>query len=1085
MDSKHITRDFSAHRKNVIRPVDEYVKLEIFSFDPQYTKVYTRENGNLQGFDNASKTSWKSWTCYKSTDGQNPMVFDLTYNCLEEGEYRIDLVYEQSNHIYSKGNTSKDLLGHWKCSQEDNVIFDNDALFSGENNVIKRICTFKHLNRGVTDLRFEVPFNCYFMGAIIRKVKTFVGDNYYGNALGSEEGNLVLTSASVSNSDMVKPTEVQAEILYDDALECDLSPSGFYIDYHDEVNFYVKDNDNEVRRVFGGYISSILPDSDRTKLTIACADRLVDGQNKYILDLMALKQGTKSQKDDEYSDSMTKNFDNYPQALKYLCDIHEVTLKSNITKDFTVDGEKFHKGVSITYGSNKKIKKVETTNGYSKASKNYILLRNKPSSEKKQVWTLYDASKVAKTPPNITQYPYMHIIYGLGDVKTETKSKQSEKVDNSETSAGSQKFTKCGRSADGKYLMAIGQYSGAKGTKSYNYHTIYKTIFKNKCPHCGGKLVWDSGRSDTKCVYCGGYNGSKRTWGNISETEITCTSCCADYDSVTGYEKDAPWKKLTKVSSTVKSSKAEQNKLHNGKMVAVPSTNVKVTSDDVFSAITKLAFKYKYKRGGANTFSKMKKSGSGDCWAFSDLIFTQLKKYNVTCKIVEYSTNASNQHRSVLYKDENNKWADFPYRKYGWDTKYKNMLNNTSKSLKVKGYVNQHKGTTINKVKASTNNTTTQTTEITNTKGYDKDKPIQGYFKITYSLEQSFNAKKYAVYIKWTQDATASMSLNEKSFTVSWINNTIKESVLKQSLIEFLATAKHGQGRQYYLQAIHFIAPKVKPTDDNKDTDWYKYDNSTNDNSSCKMNLYQIIFDDDKGAEQSELQSCGKSVNSMMQDLVNMSGYYVDMVYGLHRKDDRINFRVANQSVEQYTASEGDNNNILSWNSISYSPIGSLFNMSMQVFKLANGKYKYIDSRNSQSIMNYGEQCTLQTSNASITEKEAYFNAVTNDKFNPNQTYTYTITVPNYPNLRIGDLVKVVANAKKLNDIKEVKSIKIEFKHDRVPRIQTTIGLDELDPNVQMRENIRKLRENTKNESTSFDSTATPVTDEIYYEWDR
>jgi hypothetical protein len=223
----------------------------------------------------------------------------------------------------------------------------------------------------------------------------------------------------------------------------------------------------------------------------------------------------------------------------------------------------------------------------------------------------------------------------------------------------------------------------------------------------------------------------------------------------------------------------------------------------------------------------------------------------------------------------------------------------------------------------------------------------------------------------------------------------------------------------------------------------------------------------------------------MMQDFVKKSNYYVDIDYGLHRKDDQINFRVVNNTSESFTASEGDNNNILAWNSISYSPLSSLYNMSMCVFKMDDNKYYYIDTRDSKSILEYGEQCTLQTSNESISQSQAYFNAVMSDKYNPNQTYTYTITVPNYPNLKIGDLVKTVANAKKLNNLKEVNSIKFTFEHDKIPRLRTEIGLGELSPDLQLKKNIRQLRNSAKEETTEFSGSASPVSDEIYYEWDR
>ena len=1078
MDSKHIERDYSAHRKSVIRPYDEYVKLEIFSFDPVYTKSYLRETGTLKSKSNATATSWKSWSCFKSTDMQNPMKFNIKYNVKAIGQYRIDLLYEQNDYIHSnkKKNTNKDLLGSLTIDGNESKI-----KFDGENNVIKRNTTFYDFNElGAKSIDIEVPHNCYFLGVIIRKVIKYVGDNLYGESLGSEEGNMILTSATVTNSESVKPTELSAEIFYDDAFECDLSPSGFYIDYHDEVNFYVKtDNGKDIKQVFGGYVSSILPNSDRTELTIACADRLIDGQNKYILDQMKLGGGQTDSSESEYPTSMIKNFDSYPQALEYLCNIHETTLKSNISKQYTVDGEKFHKGIVLTYGTSKNIKKITTSNALSVPSKNYILIRNKSSSQKKQVWTVYDATKYAKKPLEFTNYPYLHITYGMGAKKTETKSEVTEKVDTSDTTAGSQKFTKCGVSQDGKYIMAIGKPSAGQDTKS----GWTKTIFERKCPHCGStNLVWDIDYGSWGYASCRGANE-----GGGIEGHIFCKGCDADY-SCQGHEHISGSKySLKKVSSIVSSSKAEKDKLRSGQMVAVPKTGVTVSSDDVFKAITKEAFKYKYNlSSGASTYSAMKKSGKGECWAFSDLIFTHLKKYGVSCKIVDYATNMSQHHRSVLYKNEKNKWVDFPYREYGWNTKYNNMLNNTSASKSAHA-VKTFNGHNIGSVKSTKSGTsTTQKTTVTTTKGYDTSKPFQAYIRLTYSLEQSFKAKKYAVNIKFTQTAPSTPSINNFTLPLYWVNNTIKKTTLKKdklTLVDYLKSI-HGNDKKFYLQTIQFVAPVVKATGDNTDVDWYKSDKSTKDGSSCKLNLYQIVLDDNPSISSGNLQSCGKSVNSMMQELVNDAGYYVYMDYGLHRKDDKINFKVVNQTNERYTATEGDNNNILSWNSISYSPISSLYNMSMQVFKLENGQYKYIDTRHSPSILQYGEQCTLQTNNDVMDVREAYFNAIHSDKYNPTQTYTFSITVPNCPNLEIGDLVKVVANAKKLNTIKEVNSIKIKFDSSKIPRIQTDLGIGELAPDIQLTKNLRKLRDDTKKETTEFSSSATPISDEIYYEWD-
>ena len=1093
MTSKHITRDYSAHKKSVVRPYDEYCRFEIFSYDPNYTKSFLRDN--IRTYSNAVKSSYRSWACFIA-DNMNDMIFTIPYHVSVKGEYRIDVIYEQSNHIYSdkSKNTGSDLLGGLEINRGESTIYDKDILFDGENNILKRITHFQELDLGNYDIVLNVPHNCYFYGVIIRKIIKYTGTNAFGED-SNDTGDMMVTSVSLSISDMVKPSELQVEVGYDDRFECYDSPSGFYIDYMDEANYYVKDNDGVIRRVFGGYVSSILPNDDKTKLTIHCADRLVDGQNKYILDLMKMQGGTSSDDTDKYEDGMTKDFTTYGQALKYLCDIHEVTLKSNISKNYLVDGEKYSKGLQITYGKNKTIKTVQVSNGYSTPSNNFIELRNKPSGSKIQTWTLYDASKVTKTPPALYQreksngvsnanYGYMHITYGLGSPKTSVQSKTTQKVDVADTTAGSQKFGKCGVSKDKKYLMSIGKVSGQK-KGSFSSTQIYKTIFKNKCPHCGGGLVWDSGRSDTHCVFCGGYNGSKRTWGNISETEITCKKCCADYDAVTGYEKISnPKKKLTKIGSTVKSSKSEQDKLHNGKMIAVPTSNKEITPDELFSAITKLANKYKYKLGGSSSYTSMKKSGNGDCWAFSDLIFSELKKYGVSCKIVEYNTGVSSNHRSVLYKNEKNKWVDFPYRQYGWNK----MLYNTSGSSKGKK-INEYKGSNIGKIKTSSTKTSkTETITITTTKNYDKDKPFQGYLKITYSNTASFKAKQKTVYVKFTVSPNSNLSVGT-GFKLYWVNNTIKKATLVNndkpiSIVDFIHQ-KYNSDEEVYLHRIQMIAPKKVATSENEDTDYYKYDKSTIDESSCKMRLYQIVFNDDKGSDSSELNSCGKSINSMLQDIVKDTGYYVNMSFGLHRKDDQINFRVNTATSESFTATEGNDNNILSWNSISYSPVSSLFNSSVQVFKDDLGDYHYVDTRDPNSILKYGEQTTLATSNEAISSSQAYFNARMNEKYNTEQTYTFTITVPNYPNLRIGDLVKVIANAKKLNTIKEVKSIKITSDYSKMPRIRTEIGLDELAPDIQLKKNIRDLRKEAKKETTSFSKSAIPVNDTDIYVWDR
>ena len=126
-------------------------------------------------------------------------------------------------------------------------------------------------------------------------------------------------------------------------------------------------------------------------------------------------------------------------------------------------------------------------------------------------------------------------------------------------------FNSCGQSSDGKYVLSISQPSAGR-MEGLSYSTTYATVFVNKCPRCGkAELKWDSGQSGANCITCGGYHGSKSSWGNISEGEVSCNACCSDFCGATGWEKDGSFaSRLSTYKKPVASSKAEAHKLSLG-----------------------------------------------------------------------------------------------------------------------------------------------------------------------------------------------------------------------------------------------------------------------------------------------------------------------------------------------------------------------------------------------------------------------------------------------------------------------------------------------------------------------------------------
>ena len=369
-----------------------------------------------------------------------------------------------------------------------------------------------------------------------------------------------------------------------------------------------------------------------------------------------------------------------------------------------------------------------------------------------------------------------------------------------------------------------------------------------------------------------------------------------------------------------------------------------------------------------------------------------------------------------------------------------------------------------------------ETSKVTHTYGYDIDKPFQAYLKIGFSTNPKSNAKVYYVYPSFT--LTANQSATITGLNTFWINNATRESTLSMNLVDFLKNTFPEVGdSDIYLRTIQFVTPKAEEN-------WYTSDNSVVDHSSCKLNLYQIVFNNNKGAEPSSLMSCGKNVNTVFSEIVADADYVVFMEYAQHRCDDKINFNVVDQSTAQFRAEEGDENNILKWGDINYTPVSKLRNRSVVVYKSTDNYYYYVDTIESDSILNYGEQMALKSENEVIGAKQAYYIARNNNDFQPNQTYTYSVTVPGYPNIHLKDLVEVVSDKRKLNTVEVLESISVNYDINQIPRIQTELSLGELPDDIMVSNSLRKLRDSNK-PTTIFGATASPNNDVEIYTWDK
>ena len=99
--------------------------------------------------------------------------------------------------------------------------------------------------------------------------------------------------------------------------------------------------------------------------------------------------------------------------------------------------------------------------------------------------------------------------------------------------------------------------------------------------------------------------------------------------------------------------------------------NSETSSGNVDSAIDevgKMAGKITYSRA-CQTHDCVLQQGTGDCFGMSDFIACELISRGVAARIRGYPTYVP-EHRSVQYKDASGQWVNFPYRKYGCDSRF-------------------------------------------------------------------------------------------------------------------------------------------------------------------------------------------------------------------------------------------------------------------------------------------------------------------------------------------------------------------------------------------------------------------------------
>ena len=399
---------------------------------------------------------------------------------------------------------------------------------------------------------------------------------------------------------------------------------------------------------------------------------------------------------------------------------------------------------------------------------------------------------------------------------------------------------------------------------------------------------------------------------------------------------------------------------------------------------------------------------------------------------------------------------------------------------------------------SGTGSSTTKSTTYTETftKGYSTNNPFRAYLEIQYTVNYPFNHKSNppvkTINVDFSlqaPEATNTNVINGKkiypSFNnkiPSWANNTIRENSF--NLLEHVKDAEGDFGatdtKIYYLYKVTF---KAEFKDNIEDVKIYNditgkskdvkrnelYDNTHNE-SSYKMNLYSLGFYKGDIVTAKNMNSSGKKLNSVIEDVLKDTNCYSRMNYNQYRFADYIDFKEISKGttppvfdfyeMEHWDKDKSDiivNGNIIGLSNVSYTPINDTLNNSIFIFR---GRYDILSEDETMSyyyqrycdldrVLKYGEQ-TIMNSDTSNTSSntEAYVNAKKNFFNNYDERRSYTIDVAGIPPVNINDFVRTHMynpNLDSGDDGLKVSSIEYKINPKESPVIQTTIGLGKPD----------------------------------------
>lgn len=482
----HVTRGYGKnHYKPPITNIDyrgENIKVEIRKFDRKFDKVYTADNFKYQYMKFAKWRDIKVLKYYDSTtidvdldefgidkvdikgaipvgdtnidkiiksirDSRKPTA-EFSFKCTETGNYVVEILYFDV--AYDENQC--DATIHLKTNNGKYVKQRTNGTFVGDDNNLNRQSQYFTFKKGNTyTIRYNTNINMGIIGAIVKKY-----DTYYGTM--DNQGDLTIDEYNIKINEKIQPNEATVKLWYNHELDDDTNLSGYLFDFRDEINIYKKDiRDTEFIQIFGGYISTVDVDDKNLIMTLSCADRLIDGDNRYCMQEMVILGGDSDEKGFDYSEDSYQSYDSRGEMLNYLTNIYEVPLgNDNILQDSFLQREFGHQyWYTFSNQPNVVAKNMDIS-----FTDEYLICRNGQDRDnnansydnkgnKPQSLCILDVSKTKKNIL-LNDNPNFWIRYGLGDAEKNVTNVQSVINVNSDISYISNKVRKFADSVTGQ-----------------------------------------------------------------------------------------------------------------------------------------------------------------------------------------------------------------------------------------------------------------------------------------------------------------------------------------------------------------------------------------------------------------------------------------------------------------------------------------------------------------------------------------------------------------------------------------------------------------------------------------------------------